>query len=119
MTEATHVAKLREDAERQQFDAFMERNVARLTTHAQPYIGALVPSQREYFLRFALVKAWEHRGELKAKKTAFAEENIDILSWWEEHCLKPAARSRTTWTLRTWDRQTETVRGRDLGRTAI
>jgi hypothetical protein len=116
MTEAAHVAALREAAERKQFEAFMERNVARLQTFAQPYIGRLVPEQRHEFLKLALELAWTHRSELRAKKTAFAEEHIDILHWWEERCLKPAAHSQKTWTLRTWDGQRETVRGNRLGR---
>ncbi|MGH8236051.1 MAG: hypothetical protein ACREXP_03390 [Steroidobacteraceae bacterium] len=118
MTEATHVANLREQAERQQFDTFMQRNIARLTTHAQPYIGRMVPSQRHDFLKFALEQAWATRAELKPRKTAFAEEHIDILHWWEERCLKPAARTRREWTLRTWDGQREILRGTALGRSS-
>ena len=116
MTEAVHVAALREAAERKQFDAFMERNVARLQTFAQPYIGRLVPEQREVFLKVALERAWEKRGELKPRKTAFAEEHVDILHWWEDSCLKPAALSRQQWTLRKWNGERETVRGTRLGR---
>jgi len=102
--------------ERKQFEEFMERNVARLQTFAQPYIGRLVPSQRELFLQVALECAWEHRAELKPRKTPFAEEHIDILHWWEERCLKPAAHSRASWTLRKWNGERETVRGTRLGR---
>lgn len=116
MTEAAHVAALREAAERKQFEEFMARNIARLQTFAQPYIGRLVPEQREMFLKVALECAWSYRAELKPRKTAFAEEHIDILHWWEERCLKPAAHSRASWTLRTWDGQRETVRGNRLGR---
>jgi hypothetical protein len=116
MTEAAHVAALREAAERKQFEAFMERNVARLQTFAQPYIGRLVPSQRHEFLKLALELAWTHRAELKAKKTAFAEEHIDILHWWERYCLQPTARSKPCWTLRKWNGELETVKGTQLGR---
>lgn len=116
MTEAQHVANLREQAERKQFEAFMARNIARLQTFAQPYIGRLEPSDLHQFLAFALERAWETRAELKPRRTAFAEEHVDILHWWEDNCLKPAAQSRREWVLRTWDGQRERVKGRDLGR---
>lgn len=106
-----------EAEERAQFDTFMERNVARLLDFAQPYIGRLVPEQREEFLQVALERAWDKRAELKPKKTAFAEEHIDILRWWGD-CLRPAALSRTEWTLRTWDGRREKVKGSRLGRAA-
>lgn len=119
MTEASYFAALREFAERKQFDEFMARNVARLQTFAAPYIGRLGPEQREVFLKFALECAWSHRGRLKAEKTAFAEENIDILHWWEQYCLIPAARSQPRWSLRKWDGGVEIVRGKDLGRKGL
>ncbi|HEX7041415.1 MAG TPA: hypothetical protein VF202_14960 [Trueperaceae bacterium] len=116
MTEAVHVAKLREQAERQQFEAFMKRHTAKLLDFAKPYIGRLIPEQREEFLTVALERAWESRHELKPKKTAFGTEQVELLRWWEDYCLKPAARSRKVWTLRTWDRQREFVKGTKLGR---
>lgn len=105
--------------EREQFDEFMVRNQARLLDFAKPYIGSLVLDQREEFLKFALERAWETRAQLKPRKSAFAEANIDILRWWEDNCLIPAARSRDQWLLRTWDRRTEIVSGRRLGRQGI
>lgn len=101
--------------ERTQFDAFMARNVARLQDAAKRYVGRLVPEQNEQFLAFALAKAWETREHLKPRKSSYAEVHVDILYWWNEFCLRPAALSRTEWTLRTWDGGRETVSGRRLG----
>lgn len=118
MNEATHVAALRESAERQQFEAFMRRHVAQLQDFAKRYIGALIPEDREQFLAFALEQAWQKRTELKPKKTEYAEDHVDVLRWWEDHCLRPAALSRETWTLRTgWNgSERQVVSGRQLGR---
>jgi hypothetical protein len=118
MTEAIHIAKLREAAEREQFEAFMARNKARLLDFAKRYISELVPEHREQFLAVALEQAWEKRGELKARNNQDAEPTVRILGWWEDYCLRPAALSRATWTLRTgWNgSERQTVTGRQLGR---
>lgn len=115
-TEAEHVAALREATERQQFESFMRRHTAQLLDFAKRYVGALIPEHREAFLAFALEQAWEKRGELKARNNEDAEPAVRVLGWWEDHCLRPAALSRPTWTLRAWDGQRETVTGRQLGR---
>lgn len=108
MTELQH--------EREQFEAFMRRHIAQLQDFAKRYTGRLVPEQREQFLEFALNRAWEQRGELKARSNENAEPTVRILGWWEDQCLRPAALSRATWTLRTWDGQRETVPSYRLGK---
>jgi hypothetical protein len=100
--------------ERAVFEMFMERRMAQLQDAAKRYTGRLIPEHRDAFLTFALNQAWERRAELKP-----GTEDAGVLQWWEECCLRPAALSRATWTLRTWDRQLETVRGRHLHRSAF
>lgn len=94
----------------------MARHVAQLGTRTVHYAGRLIPEQKEAFLAFALNQAWEQREHLKPRKSAYAETSVDTLYWWEEFCLRPAAYSRTEWTLRTWDGQRETVTSRQLGK---
>lgn len=100
----------------EQFDQFMRRHSASLLDFAKPYIGRLGPVQREEFLEVALTQAWEKRAELKVKKTGYAESTVNVLRWWEDFCLKPAALSKKEWRLRTWDRQIEIVPGNRLGK---
>lgn len=105
-----------EDFERAQFELFMERHVAQLLHHAKPYIGRLVPEEREEFLRFALEQAWEKRAALKPRKTPYGSTRVDLLRWWDDQCLRPAALSKKEWRLRTFDRQIEIVPGKKLGK---
>lgn len=105
-----------DDVERKVFEEFMRRHVAQLLSYAKPYIDRLVPEQREEFLQFALDKAWAHRGDLKPKHNQYGAVTLGILRWWEDKCLRPAARSKKEWRLRTFDRRIEIVPGTKLGR---
>jgi hypothetical protein len=105
-----------EDVEKKVFEEFMTRHAAQLLSHAKPYIDRLVPEQREEFLAFALNQAWEKREQLKPRKNQYGAVTLGILRWWEDNCLRPAALSRKTWTLRTFDRRREFVPGHKLGK---
>jgi hypothetical protein len=102
--------------EQAQFELFMESRTAQLLDFAKPYIGRLVTSQRDAFLETALNKAWENRAALKPHRNKYGSTTVDVLRWWEDRCLRPTALSRQTWDLRTYDRQIETVSGRQLGK---
>ena len=104
----------KESVEREQFEAFMQRHVAQLNDFAKRYTGRLIPEHREAFLSFALDQAWEQRDELFQRD----EDSVQLLRWWDDYCLRPAATSRESWTLRTgWNgSERTTVTGRQLGR---
>lgn len=105
------------DLKRQEFEAFMARHTAQLADVSKRYIGRMSPEDKNSFLSYALERAWAQYDELMA----FNQEtdSVQLLRWWEDSCLKSAALSRPSWTLRTWDRQRETVPGRRLGRSAF
>ena len=78
-------------AERDKFDSFMAKHIAKLSDHARPFIGRLPKLEQELFLTRALKAAWEKRDEFKP-----GAENAGLLVWWDK-ALRAAADSREFW----------------------
>lgn len=95
------------EQERAQFDEMMLRACAKLTDFARPYVGKLVPRERDEFWQRAMHEAWLRRAK-------FHPESHSILEWWDG-CLKATALARETWTVIALDGGRETVKGKHLG----